>query len=164
MKKSFILLFLLSFHFPYVLSQQIDIKVYLEGGYNSGALSTALNDNNALPFTQPYNIEPWNYNGTENVAEIPQNIVDWVLVKLRTSKTEQVGDLSRAGFLRQDGKIVDLDGTSNLDFAGLTTNDYYVAVYHRNHLPVMSATKIRINQTTAGNISGRIIGEVLMKV
>lgn len=156
MKKLLTLTFLLIFMYSKPFSQKLDLKVYLEGNYNNGSLSTILNDANAIPKIQPFNTDPWNYIGTEEVTSIPENIVDWILVNLRTTENSQPSDFNRAGFLRNDGKIVDLDGTSSLDCNGLTTNDYYVALYHRNHLPIMSSSKVRINETTTGNISGRV--------
>ena len=43
-----------------------------------------LNLLNYIPTTQPYNIAPWNYTGTESVTTIPNsNVIDWVLVELR---------------------------------------------------------------------------------
>jgi hypothetical protein len=46
----------------------------------------------------------------------------------------------RAAFLKSDGTVVDLDGTSQVSFVGVTPGPYYVVVRHRNHLSVMSAT------------------------
>jgi hypothetical protein len=45
-----------------------DISVILEAAYNGTDMSTTLNDNGIIPLSQPYNVTPWNYNGTESVA------------------------------------------------------------------------------------------------
>ncbi len=50
-------------------------------------------------------------------------------------------DSQRAGLLKSDGTIVDLDGESPLRF-NVPPGDYYIKVEHRNHLSVMSATAI----------------------
>ena len=131
-----------------VFSQTInvDIKVFLEGPYSGTEMNTDLNPE-PLPLTQPYNdTQKWNYQGTESVASIPNaDIVDWVLVELR----ETSGDAStaiadsmiarKAAFLLKDGSIVDLDGGSPIYFDNEITDNLYVVVYHRNHLPVMSS-------------------------
>jgi hypothetical protein len=51
----------------------------------------------------------------------------------------------RAAFLRNDGKIVDLDGISNVPFPSLSEGFYYLIVKHRNHLGVMSKTPAYYN-------------------
>ncbi|MDP2364267.1 MAG: integrin alpha, partial [Ignavibacteria bacterium] len=38
-----------------------DIKVYLEGSYIGGQMSTFLNSSGNIPLSQPYNTSPWNY-------------------------------------------------------------------------------------------------------
>ena len=57
------------------------------------------------------------------------------------SSTSIVGQ--RAGLLKFDGTIVDLDGVSPLAFV-VDEGSYYVVIEHRNHLPIMSADKILI--------------------
>ena len=62
----------------------LELKVFLEGPFNGISMDTELNVHNLLPLTQPYNVAPWNYAGTEQVGSIPNpEIVDWVLVELR---------------------------------------------------------------------------------
>lgn len=120
-----------------------NIRIFLEGSYVGGQMSTFLNSSNLIPLAQPYNTSPWNYTGTESVASIPQNIVDWVLVELRSSETTVVE--TRAAFLKNDGTLVDLDGTSNIKFPSTPEGEYYVVIKHRNHLPVMTANKVGIS-------------------
>jgi len=120
-----------------------NIRIFLEGSYVGGQMNTFLNSADLIPLNQPYNASPWNYTGTESVTAIPQNIVDWVLVELRSSETTVVE--TRAAFLKNDGTLVDLDGTSNIKFPSTPEGDYYVVIKHRNHLPVMTANKVGIN-------------------
>ncbi|HSP88887.1 MAG TPA: hypothetical protein VLN45_12195, partial [Ignavibacteriaceae bacterium] len=68
-------------------SINLNIKILLEGSFNDGSMTTTLLNNGHLPLTQPYNQNPWNYNGTESVSSIPSNVVDWILVELRTDIT-----------------------------------------------------------------------------
>jgi hypothetical protein len=122
-----------------------NVKVFLEGPYLSGSMSTALNTGGSIPLNQPYNTTPWNYNGSETVASIPSGVVDWVLLELRSNPTTQVA--RRAAFLRSNGSLVDLDGTSNVSFPGVSAGNYYLVIYHRNHLPIMTASTVSVSET-----------------
>jgi hypothetical protein len=128
-----------------------NINIFLQGPYNTstGNMNTSLNTSGYLPNSQPYNQSPWNYSGTESVPSgffsVQTNIVDWVLVELRTSPTGAVVS-RRAALLRNDGKILDcIDGVSNVLFTNIAAGNYYVVVRHRNHLAVMSAIAVTIN-------------------
>jgi len=120
---------------------EIDINVYLEGPYNNDTMSSAIYS--YIPLAQPFSTSPWNYSGSEEVSEIPENVVDWVLVELRNDMNVQ-SETIRAVFLLSSGKIVDTDGYSSLSFTA-SPNDYYIVVKHRNHLPIMSNSAITIN-------------------
>jgi len=126
-----------------------NIKAILEGPFNGTSMLTSLQDNGDLPLTQPYNTSPWNYGGAESVTNIPPNIVDWVLVELRTGTSASTSIKTRAAFLKDDGSIVDLDGISQVKFVGVVADDYYLVVRHRNHLPIMSATAQSLSYTSS---------------
>lgn len=140
---------------PFVFSNLV-LKVFLEGTYNDGALSTSLNSNGNLPIYQPYNQSPWNYLGTEEVSSedispqngIPDffdthpNIVDWVLVELRTDINSETSINKKACFILNDGSIIGADASSPLllnDFG-----NYYIVLHHRNHLPIISSEKVKL--------------------
>jgi len=132
---------------------KLNVKVMLEGPFNGSDMNTELNA--VLPLTQPFNISPWNYTGSESVASIPNaNIVDWVIVELRESEglastaVDSTIIATQAAFLLNDGSIVGLDGISNLVFNVHIRNNLYIVIHHRNHLSVMSA----ISLTKIGNI------------
>lgn len=121
---------------------KLNVKIYLEGAYfGTDSMHTSLAPINLFPKENPYNVFPWNYLGTEKVTEIPDRVVDWVLVSLRTDSLSSSAIARRAGFLLSDGSIVDLDGSSPIAFAAEMGN-YYVVVEHRNHLPIMSSQKV----------------------
>ena len=130
---------------------RVEIKIFLEGPFESGYMHNSLID--ALPDTQVYSAAPWNYSGTEHVNDLPSDsIVDWVLVELRqASLPNQATDTAivgrRAGFLLSNGNIVDLDGVSPLLIQTSRAGRMYAVVYHRSHLPVMSADSIVRNNT-----------------
>ena len=55
--------------------------------------------NGVLPLTQPYNGSPWEYYGDEQVSEMPIDVVDWILVELRTGTAAATVVATRAAFL-----------------------------------------------------------------
>lgn len=126
----------------------IRLKAYLEGAYsNNGTMNAFLQYFSLIPSDQPFDRTPWDYNGTENLTNIPTNMTDWVLVEVRDAN-----DMSlltqRAGILLTDGKIVDTDGVSDLEIEGLMANqDYFIAVRARNHLAVMSSSAVTLPNT-----------------
>jgi hypothetical protein len=120
---------------------ELATMVFLEGCYSfPNEMNTLLNS--SLPTEQPFNISPWNYQGHENVSAIPNaDIVDWILVSLKQSPNDTHNFYSKAGFLLKNGKIVDIDGRSNLCF-NIMPNQYYIVIEHRNHLKIMSKSSI----------------------
>lgn len=128
-------------------STKVNAKVLLEGPYSSlsATMNTSLKSAGLLPLTQPYSAAPWNYSGTESVASIPANVVDWVLVELRTGIASSTKVASRAGFLLNSGLITDLDGSSTLGFNTVASGNYYLVVKHRNHMPAMSSVPVALS-------------------
>ncbi len=124
-----------------------NIKVFLEGAYIGGSMDSKLARNKVIPKTQPYNNTPWNYNGNETVSGIRNDIVDWILLELRSD--ENMVKHREAALLNRNGYVVGLDGSSNFKFKDIDEGDYYLVIYHRNHLPVMSARKIHVAQNGA---------------
>jgi hypothetical protein len=126
----------------------LDVLVYLEGPVSGSSMNTGLNNSGVIPLTQPYNTAPWNYSGSESVAFIPNtDVVDWVLVELRDaanagSATSTTTIARRAGFLLNNGSLVDLDGFSNIQFSNSVTNNLFVVIWHRNHLGIISANPL----------------------
>ena len=65
-----------------------------------------------------------------------------MLVQLRASTAASSAVATRAAFLKSNGTIVDLDGSSPVDFIGISPGDYYIVIEHRNHLAVMSSAAV----------------------
>ena len=125
----------------------VKAKVFLQGPYaGNDSMHTTLRQNGLIPALQPYAGSPWNYSGGENASTFPINVVDWVLVQLR-SDTSTVTS-TRAAFLKSDGSIVDTNGTSAVKFDGISGGDYYIVIENRNHLSVMSANKVTLPNAT----------------
>jgi PKD repeat protein len=120
----------------------LDIAAMLEGPFNGTNMDASLQT--LIPLNQPFNITPWFYSGTESVAAIPNtNVVDWVLVDVRdaasaASATGIASVAKQAAFILNDGSIVDLDGSSNLQFTVTISQNLYVVIWQRNHIGIMS--------------------------
>lgn len=120
----------------------IDVKTFLEGPFNGLQMNPAPLE--SLPLTQPFNIEPWFYQGTEKVDQIPGDVVDWLLLELRDAETAELADTNtlvnrQAVFLKNDGSIVGLDGFSKPIFYNSIVHNLFVVIYHRNHLGILSS-------------------------
>ena len=109
---------------------------------NNGLVGT---DNVTINVIAPSTNSLTNYSGTEKVNDgfftatsASNDIVDWVVLEIKNifggTKAQ------RAAFVREDGQIVDLDGTSPISLYGLGFGNYYITVKHRNHLGVRSST------------------------
>jgi hypothetical protein len=121
----------------------VKAKAFLEGPYQAGgSMTTALKTAEAVPLTSPYG-------DARAAASIPDGVTDWVSVALRSPATG--ADItSRSFFLKSDGSIVDVDGsTADLEIPGMADGSYYVVVRHRNHLSVMSALGISLSASPA---------------
>jgi hypothetical protein len=122
---------------------RVALKIYLQGPWNGTNMNNYLVAPVVyLPTTSPYNVNPYFVTATSTVPNYTSspglNIVDWVLVGLRTSQPMATFGW-RAGLLMQNGWIKDMDGTSNLAMpAAFAGQSYWVVVVHRNHLGVLS--------------------------
>jgi len=127
---------------------ETDLRVFLEGPFNGTGMNTSLTNAGNFPLNQPYNTAPWNYYGTESVDSIPSSdIVDWVLLEFRdatdvANATEATTVDKQAAFLKNDGSVVGLDGTSNLSFNHSITQSLFVVIRHRNHIDIISANPL----------------------
>jgi C1A family cysteine protease len=127
---------------------KFDLKVILEGPFNGSAMNPDLRTSSEFPLNQPYDAPPWNYMGTESVVQVPDDVVDWVLVEIREtdagpgSATAEKIIARKACFLKSDGTIVGTDGLSLPSFHIVPITDVYALIHHRNHLPVMSSAAL----------------------
>lgn len=136
--------------------QYLDLKLYLEGPYDSisGIMTNTLNLAGKLPLEQPFNKTPWFYNGDESVSAIPNaSCVDWILIEFRDAVSAELAGPGtmfdrQAGFIKRDGSVVDIDGSSSLVFTGTGLENVFVVVWHRNHLGVISSVPV----TMVGNV------------
>ncbi len=130
----------------------INLSAWLEGPYilATGNMKTTLNDYGLLPGQtpnqpsgvatpagQPFNSAPFNYSGTESVIDYPSDVVDWILVELRTAPQLATTFHQQAGLLHRDGSITFPEDKPISNFSGQSV---YIVVKHRNHLGIMTPT------------------------
>ena len=133
---------------PYVLFRA---KVRLQGPFNAatGLMSTQLQSAGLLPYFQPFYDAPWYYPGyNEDVgstANIPPTVTDWILIEARNAANPDIIAEQRAVFLRNDGTVIDIDGTEGVQFFFLNPNTaYFLIARSRNHLAVMSSVPVTL--------------------
>lgn len=120
----------------------LTIKAYLEGPYvENGLMNAELGT--LLPLLQPYADTPYAYEGGETLTIPSSNVVDWVLLEVRTGTPSlvEMGTsviFMQAAILTTNGQVLDGDG-NNIVVPNLEIGDeYYLCIRHRNHLDVLS--------------------------
>ncbi|GBD89323.1 extracellular ribonuclease precursor [bacterium BMS3Abin04] len=119
-------------------SVAVQVKIFLQGPYNASTDNMNTNLNSSIPKTSPYSENP------RMVESVPSDVVDWVLVQLRTTENGPVV-ASHSALLNKDGRIVADDGTTSTIRLTADPGQYFIVVKHRNHLSVMSSTKVQLN-------------------
>lgn len=137
---------------------ELNVRVVLDGPYNGGTelMNDALRATGRLPLRDPYRLNGYPHNGgnySDRAATIPSTVgvnavVDRVVVELRHATNAAQVLATRHVWVQRDGDIVDMDGTSPVRFT-LPLGSYHVAIRHRNHLAVMSATPLTLGNTVA---------------
>ncbi|MGB1205376.1 MAG: hypothetical protein ACPG5B_07015 [Chitinophagales bacterium] len=124
---------------------KVKIRMFLEGAYlGNNTMTTALKDNNLVPYDQPYGFSPWNYQGKECINTIPNNVVDWVLVELRDATDNTMVIERKAALLLSTGSVVD-EGRDGVMFNNANENEsYHIVVRHRNHLDIISSVPVPV--------------------
>ncbi|MFN6116815.1 MAG: hypothetical protein ACK46C_13160, partial [Flavobacteriales bacterium] len=126
-----------------------NLRAALAGALPSGTwMIDQLRAATLVPTTEPYSALGYAYVGSSSGAAIApallattgaNAIVDWVVVELRSAADPSVVLHSRPALIQRDGDVVGLNGTSPIN-APLSTGSYYVALRHRNHLGIMTAS------------------------
>ncbi len=128
----------------------IDLKVILAAAWNdaNNNMDKTLNTAGLIPTTDPYSL------GT-TVSSVPANAVDWVKVELRSSGNQATITNSYAKFVDVDGQIIEEDG-SNMKLTAAVAGSYYVAIKHRNHFGIVSASTVEIASSPAINFTNAL--------
>jgi len=132
---------------------QLYAKGFLEGPYmgSTGMMSDALRNSGLLPALEPYTALGYPHvgGGGETIGVGVLNVtgndavVDWVVVELRIPGTPYTVIDSRSALIQRDGDVVSMDGDSPLTF-NKPPGNYTVALRHRNHLGVMTASPLAL--------------------
>ncbi len=136
----------------------VAIKALLEGPYdaNTGLMHDSLRVHGLVPLTEPFTNAGFTQagggggesTGTNVLTTTGSNaIVDWVLVELRDKNNPASIIATKAALLQRDGDVVATDGVSAVHINAVADN-YFIALRHRNHLGVMSATSTALSNAT----------------
>ena len=123
------------------------LKVVLQGATTSGQsiMRSDLQSLGLLPDSDPYglNTKPI---VTPNSSEL--KIVDWIKIDLLDKNNKNVIS-SRAALLLNDGSILDTNYSKFLTFTGVSPDQYYISISHRNHLSIISATSVALSDISS---------------
>jgi len=116
------------------------VKLMLEGYFDAAnnQLKTSLLENNLLPIEQPFSEPPYNLGQGVAIANFPVGAVDWLLLELRDATDMEIVVAQKPVLVNSDGTIVDLTGAELITFEGVADGNYYLAVFHKSHLPIIS--------------------------
>lgn len=128
-------------------------KVLMEGPFRGVNMGTELTDKGLVPKSPPdmypYNLDP--NKDLHIVDSIPTGVVDWIVLEFRDRPFNPSQRHFRTAFLRKDGKIVDMDGSTPVKLSRLSTNNldttggyYWIAIRHRSHLTIMSRDSLYV--------------------
>lgn len=134
----------------------LNVRMLLVGvdGAGDGLMSDALRAQGLLPLHEPYTAAGYVHAGGGGAVIAPpvlamtgnNAIVDWVVVELRDPVHASTVVRTASALLQRDGDVVALDGVSPLQLP-VSAGSYFVAVRHRNHLGVMTASPIPLNRS-----------------
>lgn len=135
---------------------RVQPKVLLKGPFNAinNLMDDPLRSGGLVPLNEPYTALGFTLvgGGGESIAPAvlavsgSDAILDWVVTELRDKDDPTIVVRSRCALLQRDGDVVDLNGTGPVAFTG-NADQYYVAVRHRNHLGIMTATTRNLGST-----------------
>lgn len=152
----------------------VDAKVFLQGPFVSGLMVDSLRVYDYIPLTEPYSTllsNPYShvgYGGGESVTGLsifnqPLNsddIVDWIVVELRSTTDPTTILATKTGLVQRDGNIVDLTGTGPLSIQGVADGNYILGVRHRNHLGIRTNTSYALSNTAGSQADMTLLSNV----
>ncbi len=135
---------------------QLALGAFLDGPYVAldGLMTDSLRHKNMIPLNEPYaglGFLIAGGGGESTTAPVlaatgSNAVVDWVLVELRSIVDPTQIIATRSGLIQRDGDVVDTDGISPLSF-NIAAGTYHIALRHRNHLGVMTASGVALSST-----------------
>ncbi len=134
---------------------RLNVKAWLEGPYvpQTNSMKTDLNTLRSVlpgqvnhPAGQPYSDAPWNHEDEEGkyypTGDYNTNVVDWVLVSLRSTPQASSTFAQTAMLLHADGTM---HSVKPLPISEDTEGSFYVLLEHRTHMGAMSRTPVSVN-------------------
>jgi PKD repeat protein len=133
----------------------LKLRALLDGPYRSNTqlMSDTMRVIGLMPSVNPYRALGYPFRcetGLDTLAPPMfvnvggNSLVDWVIVEVRSALSPSTVLYARPALIQRDGDVVDTDGTSNVRL-GVPAGNYHVAVKHRNHLGIMSASPVALN-------------------
>lgn len=132
---------------------QLQLKALLQGAFTGTLMRDDLRVNGLLPNAQPYTGLGFAHSGNEVLSvslleeqtNSADNIVDWILIEIRSAQNPENILATQAALIRRSGHIFDANtGSTALTFSALNSGNYYIALRHRNHFGVMTAAPIEL--------------------
>jgi len=128
----------------------LKLKALLEGPYDQGlnTMNDGLRQNGFLPVAEPFTTLGFNHfgdGGGETMAASVLNvsgndaIVDWIMIEIRSNANPTNILATKSALVQRDGDIVDVNGSSILNFQSITDDEVIVALRHRNHFGIRTA-------------------------
>ncbi len=137
----------------YALSEEqqsvlLQVKAFLEGPYQAetNTMITGSNFNQSLrqQTTSPYWEDP------VQIADMPANAVDWMLIRIYSVDWQRIVR-NKSVILLNTGELFDpVAGSTQIRIYGVPLGSYYVALYHRNHIGVVSSLPLSLISGSAG--------------
>jgi hypothetical protein len=127
-------------HVEYLPAVLVETKLFLEGPYDAlgDTMKTDLRDGDYMLNTSPHSEDP------RVVSSIPEDITDWILVELRETDSG-AAVASKSAFLRNDGRVVADDGTTEQITMDVSPGNYFIVIEHRDHLMVMTTNSVQLS-------------------
>jgi PKD repeat protein len=133
-------------------SPSVVIRAELQGAFNAAnnLMRDDLRAAGLIPTIEPFTALGFTHAGggggeTVSPAMLSNTgmnaVVDWVLIELRNKNSPSTIVATRSAFIQRDGDVVGTNGSTRILF-NVAADNYYVALRHRNHLGVMTATSV----------------------
>ena len=122
---------------------KVNIMVFLQAGYSGGVMNTNLPTlgQPTFPLISPYTDAP------DTASTIPAGVTDWIKLELRDENTPSIVLGKISAFVKSDGSVVGMDGTSLPQIKNGNPSSI-VAVLHRSHLRIRTPAGLDVVNPT----------------
>lgn len=127
------------------------VRLMLEAFMQGDRMSNALYENGLIPTQQPFSLPPFSYQDPAPALTPAPWQVDWILLEARDTLDPSQVIARQVAVLDTNGFAQSLDPQASLVFPNLPAGSYYLAVFHKSHLGVMSAQPLELSGQTPLN-------------